>query len=188
MWQSFPFSPGPVTTEGAKQLSLMSRQLAGLMQPIVCGAFGMVRAADGRPIIYSLNNTASDEGAISVCGTDLQRRLARTTDTECPTCDTVGYQRVNHPVTGIAFDPCAFRVTPSAQCTDANSSSSGSSAGVTGVLIEPQGFTGTWPTPWDIIFCPDTCEIKIQWAYGCFYKGIFLGYWLGPPVTCGGGS
>lgn len=151
------------------------------------GDFAIMRRSSYNPDLFEIL-FAIGGGSIAVCGTQHQRRLAITTDTECPACDTTGYPSTLRPVTGISFDPCAFRISPSTQCTDANSSSSGSSSGVTGVLIETQGFTGTWPTPWDIIFCPDTCEIKIQWAYGCFYKGIFLGYWLGPPVTCGGGS
>lgn len=170
------FGPGPLKSSDVWRLDRMERQLAGLMAPIVCGAFGMVRAADGRPIIYSLAGFDSGAGNLAVCGAP----LAPTTPS-CDPCDVTDDDVVRvEDVTDVAFAKCLFVVRRTAGCSGSGSGSasgSGSSAAHVGVEIDLGGLTGEIKSgAIGVKFCPDTCEVVAWYRYLCFDRGLLMGY------------
>ncbi len=184
---AYGFSPGPIKQADAAQLSLMARQLAGLMQPIVTGSFGMVRAADGRPIIYSIPTSGTGSGTISVCGAPVAPPLV--TGNECPPCGTLDVVTLSS-IQGLYFEPCDFQVTATNLCggtAGAGSGSSGNNAS-RAARIQLTGKTETVDIPYRLVFCPTDCTILIQYQYECFRRGLYIGRWFDPPVSCGSGS
>lgn len=187
----FSFPPGPLTTAGSQQLTLMSRQLAGLMQPIVTGAFGMVRAADGRPIIYSAAVvSAAAAAALQICGSPIP--IADCTPCELTDDDLEVFVEVN----GILLDPCDFEVTEAHACGDSpegsGSSSSGSGSQAHAIRIKLKGKTEDVAVgKGDPVLC-DNCVILETIRVLCFRNGLYTGHvdhpQECPEVSGGGGS
>lgn len=176
------FSQGPLRASDVLRLDRMEQQLAGLMSPIVCGAFGLVRAADGRPIIYSLNNTASDSTGISVCGVPQ-------TDLGCGDCDlSAADERVITNVRALIYEPCDFDVEEidDATCGGSGSGSSGSGGTDVGKAASVRLGGKTEEVSFEVnpVFCPDTCEIVTQTMTLCFRNGLYVGHILSDPPGC----
>lgn len=56
------FQPGQLTNDGAARLTKLEALVNALANPVVAGAFGMARGADGRPIIYGPGGAVGGSG------------------------------------------------------------------------------------------------------------------------------
>lgn len=178
------FTTGGLRQSDVWRLDRIEMQVAGLMSPIVCGAFGMVRGADGRPIIYSINNSASGTGTLNVCGVPVAP------DNGCGVCELDETdEAVIEDVAAIIFEPCDFVTVEvdDATCGGSGSGSSGSGGGTDlgkAAHVRLGGKTEDVSFEVNPIFCPDTCEILTQTLTLCFRNGLYIGHTFGDVPEC----